>query len=176
MKTFVKTEFLSHKNHNPSCDILCGYIDANSFITYGIYVKECNGIKKGSEFMEYYSGENYVPESKKKSTSRMFKVYEGQEIPKKYKESLLALKSMYEAEEKTIYLLSISRESGADLSKIVLREDDEDNDFDEFEDYEKNVCEDLIAEVEQGWGNAIILEEGELDYIIDKIKELREEE
>lgn len=95
MKKFVKVEFNSHENHNPSCDILCGYIDKDSFITYGVYVTEYNGIKKGSEFMEYYSGENYVFGSTKKSNSRMFKIYEGQEIPEKYREAWLKLKRMY---------------------------------------------------------------------------------
>lgn len=95
MKKFVKIEFNSHENHNPSCDILCGYIDKDSFITYGVYVTDYNGIKKGSEFMEYYSGENYVLDSTKKSNSRAFKIYEGQEIPEKYREAWLKLKRMY---------------------------------------------------------------------------------
>jgi hypothetical protein len=47
---------LSHKNHNPQCDIIESRIDKDSHITYGIYV---NGPKTGDEFFEYYRGSNY---------------------------------------------------------------------------------------------------------------------
>lgn len=30
---FTRVEFRSHKNHNPYCDILEGYLDKDSFIT-----------------------------------------------------------------------------------------------------------------------------------------------
>ncbi len=88
---FIKTQFNSHENHNPDTDILEGHIDSDSFITYAIDV---NGKNKGKESMEYYSGENYVVGSKKKSSSRH---YEADKIPAKYKPLWLELKSIYES-------------------------------------------------------------------------------
>lgn len=85
----VKMKFNSHLNHNPDCDILEGHLnDGNAFITYGIYVK---GTKTGSEFMEYYSGQNYGGKSKK-SYSRLYNV---NEIPKTYKAIWDKLKQEY---------------------------------------------------------------------------------
>jgi len=52
----TKHSLLSHKNHNPQCDIIESRIDKDSFITYGIYV---NGPETGNEFFEYYRGSNY---------------------------------------------------------------------------------------------------------------------
>lgn len=91
---FISFKFNSHKNHNPSADILEGHINSDSFITYGIYV---NGPKKGNEFMEYYTGENYKVGSSKKSNSR---VYGPDKIPAKYKAAWEELKAKYEAEYK----------------------------------------------------------------------------
>lgn len=85
--------FNSHTNHNPSCDILEGHIDHDTFITYGIYVTDDGNIKKGTEFCEYYSGENYVPNSTKKSYSRMWYV---NKIPVKYKGLWQLLRSNYQ--------------------------------------------------------------------------------
>jgi hypothetical protein len=89
---FISFQFNSHKNHNPSADILEGHIDSDTFITYGIYV---NGPKKGDEFMEYYTGENYKQGSTKKSNSRL---YEPNKIPAKYKNAWEELKAKYKAE------------------------------------------------------------------------------
>jgi len=52
----TKHSLLSHKNHNPQCDIIESRIDKDSFITYGVYV---NGPNTGDEFFEYYRGSNY---------------------------------------------------------------------------------------------------------------------
>ena len=62
----TKHRLLSHKNHNPQCDIIESRIDKDSFITYGIYV---NGPKTGDEFFEYYRGSNYNVGSKLPSYS-----------------------------------------------------------------------------------------------------------
>jgi hypothetical protein len=94
MSTFRKLVFNSHKNHNPQCDILEGHLDVDTMITYGIYE---NGPKKGLEFMEYYSGKNYVCSSNKKSHSRYFSV---EKIPAKYKKQWCELKDIYEIEYK----------------------------------------------------------------------------
>ncbi|MEK6879772.1 MAG: hypothetical protein AABY22_09205, partial [Nanoarchaeota archaeon] len=91
--TVGKLKFNSHKNHNPECDILEGVIDSDSFITYGIYV---NGENNGEEFMEYYSGENYVVGSKKRSSSKNFTV---DKIPAKYKSAWSKLKEKYNSGE-----------------------------------------------------------------------------
>ena len=87
---FKSLNFNSHTNHNPECDILEGHIDSDTFITYGIYVK---GSKKGSEFMEYYSGSNYKTGSSKRSNSKM---YDANSIPSKYKTMWEDLKAEYE--------------------------------------------------------------------------------
>jgi hypothetical protein len=86
--------FNSHKNHNPNCDILEGHLDRNSLITYGIYV---NGPNKGKEFMEYYSGPNYKPESvgTSRSSSRM---YQPDKIPAKYLNMWHELREIYQNE------------------------------------------------------------------------------
>lgn len=90
---FIKTKFNSHKNHNPNYDILEGYIDKDSFITYAVKV---TGENIGKESMEYYTGENYVVGSKKKSSSRHF---DSDKIPVKYKSSWLKLKELYNTEK-----------------------------------------------------------------------------
>lgn len=97
---FTRVEFYSHKNHNPYCDILEGYLDKDSFITYGIYIKDNGNIKKGDEFIEYYAGSNYVVNSTKRSTSRMWKLYDGVEIPSKYQKQWNELKDLYNKEYK----------------------------------------------------------------------------
>ncbi len=91
MSTFKSVVFNSHTVHNPDCDIIEGHLDVDTMITYGVYVK---GDKTGSEFMEYYSGENYVHGSKKKSFSRVY--HDLEKIPTKYKNKLRELKTIYE--------------------------------------------------------------------------------
>jgi len=94
---FIDYKFNSHKNHNPSCDILQGHLDKETYITYGIYVKDVSSKKAGQEFMEYYTGENYNVGSSKKSNSRY---YEPDTIPAKYLAAWNELKSKYENEYK----------------------------------------------------------------------------
>lgn len=94
---FIDFKFNSHKNHNPSADILQGHLDKDTFITYGIYVKDSGSKKVGDEFMEYYSGENYNVGSTKRSSSR---VYSPDKIPAKYKAAWEELKAKYEKEYK----------------------------------------------------------------------------
>jgi hypothetical protein len=89
---FKNVKFNSHKNHNPSADIIEGHIDGDTFITYGIYV---NGPKKGEEFMEIYTGENYKVGSTKRSHSR---IYSPDKIPSKYKSMWTDLKDTYESD------------------------------------------------------------------------------
>ncbi len=93
---FQKLEFHSHKNHNPECDILCGYLNDDTYICYGIYVK---GENIGKEFMEFYTGSNYSSDSTKKSYSRHFV---SNKIPSKYKDKWLQLKQIYNSKYKKI--------------------------------------------------------------------------
>lgn len=87
---FKGTNYHSHRNHNPDCDILEGYLDLDSLITYGVYIR---GSKKGQEFCEYYRGENYRMHSKKRSYSRCWKPTN---IPVKYFTLWQLLRSIYE--------------------------------------------------------------------------------
>ena len=78
---FIDYKFNSHKNHNPVVDILEGHLNRDTMITYGIYIKDDGSKKKGDEFMELYTGSNYMSGSSKKSNSRY---YEPSKIPVKY--------------------------------------------------------------------------------------------
>jgi len=78
--------FNSHLTHNPFCDILELKISKDAYITY------CIDLITKEESMEYYSGENYVVNSRLKSTSRHYK---SNEIPKKYINVWNALKYHY---------------------------------------------------------------------------------
>lgn len=91
---FQEIIFNSHKDHNPYCDIVEGHLDADTLITYGIYVK---GEFEGEEFMELYVGSNYKPESSKRSNSRL---YTPAKIPAKYLPKWQELKAMYETKYK----------------------------------------------------------------------------
>jgi hypothetical protein len=90
-------KFNSHKNHNPTADIVERQLDKDTMITYGIYVKDSGPKKKGDEFMEIYTGENYVVGSKKRSHSRYF---DADKIPAAYRKTWEELKSKYENELK----------------------------------------------------------------------------
>lgn len=96
---FIKTKFNSHKWHNDECDILEGRLNDDTFITYGIYIKDgkYGTMKQGDEFMEIYTGSNYNIGSSKKSHSR---VYAPNQIPAKYKSLWLELKSIYDEKYK----------------------------------------------------------------------------
>lgn len=87
--------FNSHKDHNPNCDILEGHIDRNTLITYGIYV---SGADTGKEFMEYYSGPNYKPESTGKNSSS--RIYTPDKIPSKYQNMWNELRAIYQHDYK----------------------------------------------------------------------------
>lgn len=84
---FNKVVYNSHQVHNPYCDIVEGHIDGDSFLTYGEYVNNPN-----VKFVEYYSGENYVVGSKRRSHSRSWLL--GAE-PKKYAAQVAELKRLY---------------------------------------------------------------------------------
>ena len=91
----AKLKFNSHKVHNPSCDILEYQIDKDTMITYGIYVNGYQGkkfIQLGTEFMEFYTGENYNTGSLKRSYSRCWNC---NSIPSKYKNIWNSLKQYY---------------------------------------------------------------------------------
>ena len=94
---FIDYKFNSHKVHNPACDIIQGHLDKDTYITYGIYVKDAGSKKAGQEFMECYTGENYNLGSLKRSNSRY---YEPNTIPAKYLAAWNELKSKYENEYK----------------------------------------------------------------------------
>jgi hypothetical protein len=94
---FIDYKFNSHKVHNPACDIIEGHLDKDTYICYGIYVKDSGSKKAGQEFMEYYTGENYKLGSLKRSNARY---YEPDTIPAKYLAAWNELKSKYENEYK----------------------------------------------------------------------------
>jgi hypothetical protein len=86
-------KFNSHNDHNPVCDILEGHLDRDKMITYGIYVK---GPNTGQEFMEYYSGPNYKPESAGKRSSSNY--FAPDKIPAKYQNMWNELRNIYQTE------------------------------------------------------------------------------
>ncbi len=88
----MKTNFNSHLNHNPDCDIVEGRLNIDTFITFGIYVNDTKSNKKGDKFMELYTGENYNVHSKKRSHSRHYTV---DKIPAKYKGTWELLQEIY---------------------------------------------------------------------------------
>lgn len=88
-------KFNSHKDHNPYCDILEGHLDRDTLITYGIYVK---GPQTGNEFMEYYKGPNYKPESLMKNSNS--RIYTPDKIPAKYQNNWNELRSIYQTDYK----------------------------------------------------------------------------
>jgi hypothetical protein len=84
-------KLLSHKTHNPECDIVVNRISIGVSINYVIYV---NGPKKGHESCEYYSGQNYYPESpNRKSYSRHWK--DIQDVPKAHRTALEEARQYY---------------------------------------------------------------------------------
>ena len=84
-------KLLSHKTHNPECDIVENRISIGTSINYVIYV---NGPKAGQEACEYYSGPNYHPDSSsKKSYSRHWK--DVQDVPKAHKTALEEARAYY---------------------------------------------------------------------------------
>lgn len=101
LTNFNETKFFQYENfaQEPTATIRehyvmgQGFIDKDSFITYGYYFEGCN---KGSEFMEYYHGENYVVDSKAKSYSRMFPKVD--EIPLKFRKLWGKLKQFAQKE------------------------------------------------------------------------------
>jgi len=90
--------FHSHVSHNPECDILEEMQDQYSYITYGVYV---SGPRKGEEFMEYYSGDNYVlpPEGQTRPGYRSYsRCYSVDRIPKTWRQAWEALRTVYLSE------------------------------------------------------------------------------
>lgn len=94
VEQFTGFRFNSHECHNPACDILEGFIDKDSLLTYGIYV---GGPHQGQEFCEYYHGSNYRAGSKAKSYSRH---YVAPRIPTAYVSMWEELREMYNKIEK----------------------------------------------------------------------------
>jgi hypothetical protein len=86
--------------------------------------------------------------------------------------------------KKIYYIFSVSPTCGANVEKLDFTKEIEDfengtaEDVDEFEDvdaYVNYLLDEAIAEYEQHWATAIAVNEEELDYITDKIKELKGE-
>ena len=69
--------------HNPDYLIVSTPVDRDSFITC------CKPVDGGECKMEYYTGENYVLHSRKKSYGR---IYSEDRIPKKYAQAYTDLK------------------------------------------------------------------------------------
>lgn len=85
-------KFLSHKSHNPSCDIVVNKVSIGVEITWGIYI---SGPNQGQEFCEYYSGPNYVPGSfNKKSYSRCWK--DTKDVPKAHRNAMEEARRYYQ--------------------------------------------------------------------------------
>jgi hypothetical protein len=77
--------------HNPECHIVENRISLGASINYVIYV---NGPKAGQEACEYYSGQNYFPDSpNKKSYSRHWK--DIQDVPKAHRTALEEARAYY---------------------------------------------------------------------------------
>jgi hypothetical protein len=89
---FKKTWLYPMESHNPDFDILCGRVDEDTFITYGLQI---NGPNPGEETMEIYKGENYNVDSKLRSWSRH---YAKDAIPKVWKKQWLSLRFEYRTE------------------------------------------------------------------------------
>ena len=82
---------LSHKSHNPECDIVENRISIGTSVNYVIYVK---GPKAGQEACEYYSGQNYFTYSQnRKSYSRYCK--DIQDVPKAHRTALEEARQYY---------------------------------------------------------------------------------
>jgi len=86
--------------------------------------------------------------------------------------------------KKIYYLFSVSPTCGANVEKLDFTQEIEDfengtaEECEEFEDVDafiKYLLDEAIAELEQHWATAIAVNEEELDYIMDKIKELKGE-
>lgn len=83
---FDRVALNSNLWHNSNCDILEGHLNKDTFITYGVNIKD------HTEFMEYYTGANYKPGSTCRSYSRH---YEAAKIPAAYIEQWAELKAKY---------------------------------------------------------------------------------
>lgn len=99
--TQTKIKWHFNKGGNPYWDIIEGHLsDGETVICYSIKIKEPrinhrNPIfnqKKGTELLEVYIGQNYVPGSTRKSFS---KTYTPIQIPKKYRTLWEELKEKY---------------------------------------------------------------------------------
>ena len=98
---FQKTEYLPSTEHNPDCNIAVGWISKDAYLTYGRYIKpsvSVNGVTYHLEFVEYYSGKNYCPESTQRSYSRIWHV-PGQVPPTKWRDEVTALRRFLYSQE-----------------------------------------------------------------------------
>ena len=91
---FLKYELMP-RGDRTEADILQGFIDRDTYITYVFYTE--NSKYAGEESMELYRGANYVPGSKKSSYSRY---WYANKIPSIYKDHWESLKSLYGAYRK----------------------------------------------------------------------------
>lgn len=90
-----KIQVLDNKNHNPHYNIIYYQINNDENITF------CNNITNDVKLVEYYKGINYNVNSNLRSYS---KVYELNEVPKKYKDLVNSLIKLYNMYYKTNYL------------------------------------------------------------------------
>jgi len=102
----IETTTIQFHTGNPDCNIISAHINNDTTITYGVYIKPTlhliqgqdpavripKNIQTGQEFMEVYTGENYVTTSNKRSYSRL---YYSDAIPAKYKQAWQQLKDHY---------------------------------------------------------------------------------
>jgi hypothetical protein len=91
--------FISHKTGIKAMDQVEAIFGDDTFVTYGIFVKDTNVPKqnKGVEFLGIESGSKYFDDSAKKSFN---KFYYADEIPAKWKSVFNELKGMYEKDFK----------------------------------------------------------------------------
>lgn len=88
----MQVEFLSHKNHNPYCDIISTPLCPDSYLTYYIVL---SGEGAGNEGCEYYRGQNYSVNSRAKSYSRHWPM---NKVPNKYQAMVQQLKEIYRSQ------------------------------------------------------------------------------
>jgi len=92
-------KFISHKTGIKAMDQVEAMFDDETFVTYGIFVKDTNVPRqdKGSEFFTIESGSKYFDNSTKRPVN---KFYYADEIPSKWKSVFNELKGMYEKDFK----------------------------------------------------------------------------
>ena len=102
---FVYTDFKSHKDTGAEYDSVLGYIDADRYLTWNLYVE---GPHKGESFAAVFSGSKYLPTSTKAPFSKKYAI---DAVPAKWANAIDELRKMYE----TTYMINNIVESASDI-------------------------------------------------------------